>query len=122
MTAPKPMTWFHWFLFRWTAIYYMMKVPKWCIGSIFLAVIIGYNELAKMQTELGQKAICRAMKRISTIAATQLGITEPEFTGNYIVLSVSVDCHLPDLEFRESDIELMRGVVAKYDSKKSRGA
>lgn len=109
----------HALVFRLSVLRYMLSVPRWALSSIFFAVIIGYNELTKQQTDLGQKAMCRLMRRVAEDAAASLGIVEKvPFFGNRIILEVKPDDRIPPLEFRESDIELMRATVAKFDAEK----
>jgi hypothetical protein len=95
----------------------LFRLPAWLINHIFAAQILGWNELAKMQVELSQRAICRAMKRATTEAAKSIGIkTLPSYYGNPVVLEIEMPGHaIPPLEFRESDWELMRAALAEHD-------
>jgi hypothetical protein len=97
----------------------LSRLPPWLIQHICVAQIIGWNELAKMQGELQQKAICRAMRTATIAAAKAVGIRGlPTFTGNPVVLEIGMPGHtIPPLEFRESDWELMRAALAEHDAK-----
>jgi len=95
------------------------KLPPWLLQHVVAAQILGWNELAKMQIELSQKAICRAMRAATIRAAKDIGIKAehiPSFHGNPTVLEIEMPGHsIPPLEFRESDWELMRVALAKHD-------
>lgn len=105
------------FMFRVYVLLHLIQLPRWAIGSFYMALMVGYNELAKQQEKLGQKAICRAMLQIVTRAAQQIGITGPVMLpGNRELLRIEVPDAVYDLVFRESDIELMRDTVARFDA------
>jgi hypothetical protein len=106
------------FFFRLHVISHLTHLPRWSIASFYYAIIIGYNELAKMQTELGQRVICRTMRKLAIDAAASLGLIEPNWLpGNEIVLTIATGNAMPNLEFRESDIALMRIYLAELDAK-----
>lgn len=105
---------------RFRALTLISRLPLWLINHIFAAQIIGWNELAKMQVDVRQKAICRAMKTATIEGAKTIGIKPeniPAFGGNPVTFELSMPGHgIPPLEFRESDWELIRAALAQHDA------
>lgn len=101
--------------------FYLRPVPRrirlagirWSV----VALVIGWNELAKQQQTIGQKAVCRCMRKLAQDLALEANIMDVPMFGNPIVFTIPIGAALPELEFRESDIELMRRAVAEHDSK-----
>ncbi len=78
------------------------------------ALVIGFNELAKMQNTLAGKAFCRLMRAQSEKRLRELG-HEFEITNKASMFSLPMS--VPGIEFLPSDIELMRQCVAEHDAK-----
>lgn len=80
----------------------------------FLAMMLGFNELAKTQDTLGRKLFCR------------LGCQQAEKSLRALGADISVERkpavvtlpRPPHVEFTEDDIELMRAAVAEHDRRK----
>jgi hypothetical protein len=105
------------FFYRIHLVILVTGVPRWAISSLWAALIIGYNELAKQQTQLGQKAVCRSMRKIAIDSAGSFGLVVPPMIGNPITFTISMPEAVPPIEFRESDWEMMRKELAAHDAK-----
>ena len=84
----------------------------------WLATILGYNELAKTAPTLGEKiyyrlALGRARDRYIKLGG-KLEMTKDE--GDFVLVLDSET--RPHINFKATDIELMRQAVAEYDAKK----
>lgn len=82
-----------------------------------MAVIIGYNELAKNVTRLGEKIYCR-MARDHAEQEYEKEYGEPGLSREGEVIVCTFDC-VPAISLTDKDIELMRGAVAAYDEAKA---
>ncbi len=85
-----------------------------------IALMFGYNELAKLATTLGEKVYCRLMRDRAEAEYKQLGGTdEIDRSGDKIVLVLS---HvMPHVVFTEKDIEMMRAAVRAHDDERAVG-
>jgi hypothetical protein len=102
----------------------LFRIPAWGIYHCAAAMLIGMNELTKMQIDLRQKVLCRALRASVQNAAVSIGLDVnhlPSFFGNKVVLEIEMPgSGIPLLEFRESDWELMRAALAEHDAKVNR--
>jgi hypothetical protein len=80
------------------------------------ALALGYNELAKQQTTLGQKTFCRLLRDKADKKCQELGASLV-ITADETILTLH-DC-VPEIKFRATDIELMRACVAAHDANAS---
>lgn len=84
------------------------RLELWTVA----AQMLGFNQLAKEQKTLGQKLFCRIALNVARKRFFELGgqcnITDPE---TVLVL----DDHVPHIELKTTDIELMRKFLADYD-------
>lgn len=80
-----------------------------------LAMVMGWNELAKLGKTLGEKAFFRLMRNDMVTQFIELGGNDP-FTKEDAVVTIAVPYGgCPFLEFRAQDIDLMRTAVYEYD-------
>jgi hypothetical protein len=81
-----------------------------------VARIYGYNELAKLATNLGEKVYARLMRQeIERVLAADYGvtITRPDDLGPTVL---TLGQKPPFILFHARDIEMMRQAVAAYDA------
>ena len=83
-----------------------------------LALVYGYNELAKLAETLGEKVFLRIARDHAEAECVRLGanITRPDGLGPILV---TLSETAPYVVFHERDIELMRAAVQTYDAAKS---
>lgn len=110
-------------MFKLRAVLMVFSIPREVVGSLFFAVAVGYNELARQQTDIKRRAMCRMMREATVRSMLALGLTKERlpFQGNPIVLEIGLDGAVPGIEFRESDWELMRKALAEHDARKADG-
>jgi len=84
-----------------------------------LALIYGYNELAKVALTLGEKIYCSLIRGAYEGEYKKLGgkiemqETEPSV--------ITITHHMPHINLYARDIELMRKAVADFDAMKEKG-
>jgi hypothetical protein len=86
-----------------------------------LALLHGYNELAKLTDVLGQKVYCRVMRDAAEKEIEEnfdVKIARDESGGGPTILTLGQNP--PFIIFREQDIEAMRAAVAAYDAAKEK--
>lgn len=84
-----------------------------------LALLHGYNAMAKQSNLLSEKVYCRLGVQAAERQLGLLGVAiERDDTDNGPVV-LTLPHHPPYIEFRASDIELMRQAVANHDAKKN---
>lgn len=82
-----------------------------------LALCMGYNELAKLGTQLGDKVYFRLLRDQSLKNFVDAGGHDTVFAKeDEPIMTITVDRAMPNILFRERDIELMRKCVAKHDA------
>jgi hypothetical protein len=81
-----------------------------------LALIWGYNELAKMVETLGEKVYCRMARDFAEQEYIKLGGRLNKEKQDEVILIINGDT-FPFIKFREKDIELMRKTVEEFDRK-----
>lgn len=79
-----------------------------------LALVYGYNEIAKSMTTLGEKVYCRLARDDAERRATELGCKINRGDPCKVVLEMTTSP--PWIIFHERDIEMMRAAVAKWDA------
>ena len=89
-----------------------MKSQIWMLT----ALVYGYNQLAAMQTVLGDKVFCRLAREKCVSALESLGCTIDRSKDCLPVLTIP---RFPRVNFNPEDIELMRAVVAEHDAKEA---
>ena len=83
-----------------------------------IALVYGWNELAKMQDILGQKMFCRMESFVAEERVRKTGLaTIPRNRENPVIITVDSNWRTPAMQFRESDYELMRKALAEHDAK-----
>ena len=103
--------------FRLTMAIRALTMPRWFLVSSIHALIYGWNEMARNQTSIGQRVLCRQMLNMCTDTAKRFGLVEvPMLSDNGIVLEIVLNGEVPPLIFRESDWELMRNALEKHDA------
>lgn len=83
----------------------------------YAALTIGFNELAKLHTVLGEKVYFRLLREAAQEKFVESGGNR-FITVEDGILTIEVPGGPPHVVFREQDIELMREVVAKHDAEK----
>lgn len=83
-----------------------------------IALVIGYNELAKQGQTLGEKLYYRLFRDHSEEAFIKMG-GHKILTRDDGICEIDVPGHTPHIVFTASDIELMRAAVAEHDAKKA---
>jgi len=83
-----------------------------------LAIILGYNELAKTVDHAGQKSFFRFMRDNLSLDFEKIGGTKDfiKYDDEKIVQITATQP--PHIIFYERDIEMMRDAVYEYDKKK----
>jgi hypothetical protein len=85
-----------------------------------LALSLGYNELAKLGKQLGDKVYFRLLRDASLKNFVEAGGHDTVFAReSEPVMTITVDRAMPHILFRERDIELMRECVAKHDAERA---
>lgn len=100
---------------KWIILTRIMWIPRWTIVSHVHAMIYGWNEMVKNQTDLGRKVMCRSLLGIWEITGAKMGIADIKGTGNPVVLEIEIKGEVRPIIFRESDWELMREALRKHD-------
>jgi len=89
-----------------------------CLRWHYVAMCYGYNELAKKAKTLGEKVYCRVARDKAEQdfldAGGDIGMTRD---GTPIL---TLPDTMPRIEFRESDLELMRAEIARVDALKKK--
>jgi hypothetical protein len=85
----------------------------------YLALVYGWNELARQQDTLGAKLMCRrqSIEAESRVNGSGLAVV-PRSRENPITITIDSRWRCPEIQFRESDWELMRAALAKHDAEK----
>lgn len=91
--------------------------PTW---NTTLAMVLGYNEMAKLAAGLGEKVYFRLMRDNALKIFVELGGNADVFTTEPAVITIPVGEGMPHIVFRERDVELMREYVREYDSREER--
>lgn len=81
-----------------------------------IAMVYGFNELARNAETLGEKVAFRLMVSKIEEWLVAHGVTIPKSSDNSVVLEIP--CGPMTMQFRESDLELMRAAVAKLDAER----
>ena len=103
--------------FRLTMAVRALTMPRWFLVSSIHALIYGWNEIARNQTSIGQRVLCRQMLKMCTDTAKRFGLAEvPMSSDNGIALEITLNGEVPPLIFGESDWELMRDALEKHDA------
>jgi len=84
----------------------------------YAAMTVGYNEMAKMQPTLPGKMFCRAMRREAEKCYREAGGKQTFLNGMGELRELTLSVIAEPMMFIESDIELMRQLVADYDAGK----
>lgn len=84
---------------------------------VAVALVFGFNELAKQVRTLEEKAYCRLARSKAEESAKAYGV-EKLLGETKVVLDMPAGSGL-SVRFIESDIELMREAVAKFDREKA---
>lgn len=79
------------------------------------AVCIGYNELAKLATTLGEKTYFRLLRDHSVGRFVELGGNANLFAQEGAVVEIVMPEGMPFIRFHERDIEMMRKAVEEHD-------
>lgn len=85
-----------------------------------LAVVYGYNELAKLATNLAEKVYFRLSRDYAEEEAAKLGTTINRGDQGNVVLELRTKP--PFIIFHELDIEMMRAAVAAFDKARADNA
>lgn len=80
-----------------------------------MAMVLGYNELARHGASLGAKVYYRLMREGWMKEFVRLGGNE-DMIGEPAKVVLALPIGEPIVRFSESDIELMREAVAAYDT------
>jgi hypothetical protein len=83
------------------------RIRKWDL----LALIFGYNELAKTSKSLGEKIWCRLAREFAKEEFEKVG-GKIEITKDKIICTIST---LPTIEFTVRDIELMKKAISDHE-------
>lgn len=83
----------------------------------YVALTIGFNELAKQHPTLGEKVYFRLLRDTAERKHVEHG-GQPFITRADGVMEIQIPGGPPHVVFREQDIEGMRAVVAAHDAKK----
>ena len=81
-----------------------------------IALVYGWNELAKHQDSIGRKMFCRMMRAQAEKAVIATGHAGVPMDGSNPV-TFTLDAPVPGIEFRESDWKLIRKALAEHDAK-----
>ena len=82
-----------------------------------IASVYGWNELARQQDVLGAKLYCRMRSFAAEKRVNDSGLAViPRSDDNPITITVDSGWRCPEIQFRESDWELMRKALAKHDA------
>ncbi len=79
------------------------------------ALCLGFNELAKLGKSLGEKVYARLARDTHLKRFVELGGNADLFAKEESVCTLVMPTSMPHVEFRASDIEMMREAVAAYD-------
>ncbi len=84
-----------------------------------LATTLGYNELAKLATSLGDKAYFRLLRdETNRRFVEEAGGNKDVFAIEDEVITIQVPySSMPNIVFRARDVELMRDYVYEHDKK-----
>lgn len=80
-----------------------------------LALVWGYNEMAKEAGSLGEKVFCRMARDAAAEQLRALGVEVKLTPGSPTVMTLGE--RPPFITFQAADIEAMRAVVAEFDAK-----
>ena len=80
-----------------------------------LAMVVGFNELARASETLGERVMLRLFRDRAKQLLQARGIEFKETGDNRVLLTIPLACNL-SMEFRESDVELMRQAIVKLDA------
>jgi len=80
-----------------------------------LARMHGYNEMAKKASSLGERIFCRLARDAACETATALGASITCMRPGPILITLEAAAR-PRIDLYESDIELMREAVHKFDA------
>lgn len=81
-----------------------------------IAMVYGYNDLARQHDRLGDKVYFRIMRDMASAEMERLGGQPILQQDGKTILKLGT--RPPFIEFTERDIELMRAAVAEYDGRK----
>ena len=91
------------------------RAKRWS-QHIYVALVFGYNELARRAETLGEKAFYRMARERANEDAEKLGVGVD--IGDTVTV-LTLPGGPPHIVFRDVDIELMRCTVAEHDAKES---
>lgn len=84
-----------------------------------LALALGYNEIAKLGTTLGEKIFARMMRDTAVENLIEVGGNggKSPFANEPDVVEIEMPERIPSLKLRPQDVELMRAYVAEHDAR-----
>jgi hypothetical protein len=91
------------------------KMTEWWTA---LALMLGYNELAKKGETLGHKVYFRLLRDECEKRFVELGGNADVFAKEPVVVEIVSPHPMPHILFRAQDFELMRDAVHAYDVKR----
>jgi hypothetical protein len=82
-----------------------------------IAAVYGWNELARQQDVLGARLYCRMKSFAAEKLINESGLAViPRSDENPITITIDSGWRCPEIQFRESDWELMRDALARHDA------
>lgn len=83
----------------------------------FLALALGYNELAKLGRDLGEKMYFRLARDQAVKLLVEAGGNKGKspFAEEQAVITIHVEDGMPWIKLLDRDVDLMRAYVAQHD-------